>query len=126
MRRDINKAIFMIIDNLKSFNLDPKYCRIPNDPRIDDYIISINNEYYICIYGICDEYDEIIISKRIIITDVDISTNEGLELFATDNDVNLEISNNSENIFELSDLDDITNEETIINSVTKFISNITF
>lgn len=54
---NINVLLDRMLLELKSFN--PVYCRQLDDPRIDHYYISINQNYYMVLYGVCGECDSV-------------------------------------------------------------------
>jgi len=85
---NINELLNKLLFELKFFN--PKYCRQFDDPRLDNYYISINQNYYIVLYGICEECDTICFynNKNM---DYDIMTTEGIEEFANDENMEVDI-----------------------------------
>lgn len=79
----INDLLDRMLINLKP--LKPLYYRQLDDPRIDTYYISINNNYYMVLYGICDKCDSVAILNNNNIK-YDIKTMQGIELFVENYD----------------------------------------
>lgn len=78
--------IYEILDKilLKFKILHPQYCRVLDDPRIDTYYISLNQQNCIVLGGLCDECDNISLYNNIQTND-NIMTLEGLHNFANYN-----------------------------------------
>ena len=92
----INDLLDRMLINLEPFK--PLYYRQLDDPRIDTYYISINNNYYMVLYGICDECDSVKIYNDNNIK-YDIKTTQGIKNFVNNYD---EVTDSTCNIvFEL-------------------------
>lgn len=79
----INDLLDKILVELKIFN--PKYCRELDDPRIDTYYISINQNNYIVLKGGCSECDSIYIYNNNNIK-YNIMTTHGIENYVNKSD----------------------------------------
>ena len=75
---DINTLLDKILFELKIFY--PVYCREMDDPRIDTYYISINQNNYMVLYGSCDKCDSVCIFNNNNIK-YNIMTTQGIEEF---------------------------------------------
>ena len=75
---DINILLDKLLLSLKT--IKPMYCRELDDPRIDTYYISINQNYYMALNGLCDECDSVKIYNDNNIK-YNIMTYQGLENF---------------------------------------------
>ena len=93
---NINDLLDRILFKLES--IKPLYCRQLDDPRIDTYYISINQNYYMVLYGVCDECDSIVIYNNNNIK-YNIMTIEGIENFVNNYDEVMDATCNI--IFEL-------------------------
>lgn len=111
---NINKLSDAILFELRQFN--PKFCRQFDDPRIDTYYISINQNYYIVLYGICEECDTITLynNKNI---NYDIMTTQGIEKFANDESIESDV------VFEiiLDETDELYEPNEFNNNIDDFI-----
>lgn len=97
----------MYIDNLinkilKIESIKPIIFREPDDPRLDNYFVSLSPNYYMFIFGTCDICENIKIYKYNNIG-YDIMTEYGLEKFvcdygeASDSDIIFELDINKWN-----------------------------
>lgn len=84
-RINIKMLLAQIFNEFEQYN--PKYYMLPDDPRLDTYYVSIDRNNYIVLYGICGECDEIAIFNSNN-TFYDITTQNGLEMFANKLDDN--------------------------------------
>lgn len=116
----INDLLDKMLVELKIFN--PQYYRELDDPRIDTYYISINQHYYIVLYGVCEECDDIAIINNNNIK-YNIMTAHGLENYVKHN---YNCDNETGNIIFELELDTFNGnmDDLIIfltNSIKKFI-----
>lgn len=114
---DINSFLNELLNYFENFN--PKFARIPNDPRLDGYIISITQNLYIFIEGTCDTLEDI----SIFFDDnnpYDVMTENGIESFA--NEFDFCCSDNL--LLELYDIDDDSNENELISLINNKIQEI--
>lgn len=110
----IDNFLDELLNYFKNFN--PKFARIPNDTRLDGYVISITQNLYIFIEGMCGTLEDI----SIFFDDsnpYDIMTENGIESFA--NEFDYCCSDNL--LLELYDIDDDSNEHSLISLINNTI-----
>jgi hypothetical protein len=101
---------YSMMQKLKENNIKTQFGRIPDDPRIDNHLISVGKTIMICMNGYSGEYDELKIIECNVPNNIDITTESGMEYVAKNNDK--EFWNNFEkNILLNIDLDDEQNAE---------------
>ncbi len=116
----INDLLDKILFKLKS--ITPLYCRQLDDPRIDTYYISLNQNYYMVLYGVCGECDNVIIYNNNNIK-YNIMTTEGIEKFVNNYDEVMDTDDDNI-IFELK-LDTFNgNINDLILLLTNLVKNI--
>ena len=101
---------------LKLRSIKPVYYRQNDDPRIDTWYISLNKNYYMVLYGICDECDSVVIYNNNNIK-YNIMTLEGIENFVKNYDEEMHSTSNT--ILDL-DLDTYNGD---INDLILFLTN---
>ena len=111
---NINTLLDKILFELKIFN--PIYCRVFDDPRIDTYFISVNQNNYIVLYGGCDECEQIVMYNNNNMKH-NLMTTKGLEIFA--NEDTKEDEDEAIFDFELDTFDG--NEEDLIKKIQQSV-----